>query len=65
MISILLPTFNASEFLAETIDTIIKQTHKDWELIVVDDGSNDGTLELLDYFKKDKRIKCFVNSKRE
>lgn len=62
MISCLMPVFNGDAYLAETIQSIINQTEKDWELIVVDDGSTDNTDTLMDYFvRKDKRIKYFKN----
>jgi len=45
-ISIGIPFFNAQEFLADAIRSIFAQTHQDWELILVDDGSTDRSLEL-------------------
>lgn len=51
MISIVTPTFNSSSFIRETLDSLIVQTHKDWECIMVDDGSTDETIEILDYYK--------------
>jgi len=64
MISACLPTFNMAEYLAETIDSYLNQTYKDFEIIVQDDGSTDTTDTIMDYFvKKDKRIKYFKNGK--
>lgn len=58
MISVVLPTFNRDTYLPEAINSILGQTHKDLELIVVDDGSTDDTETLMDYFtNKDKRVR--------
>jgi glycosyltransferase involved in cell wall biosynthesis len=46
-VSIILPTFNRAEYILETIESILKQTHTNWELIIVDDGSTDNTGELV------------------
>jgi glycosyltransferase involved in cell wall biosynthesis len=46
-ISILLPVWNGQEFLAESIDSLLAQTFKDFELLVIDDGSTDATPEIL------------------
>src|SRR5687767_548324 len=46
-ISVVLPTFNREEFLTEAFESIAAQTFADWELIVVDDGSTDGTSALV------------------
>jgi glycosyltransferase involved in cell wall biosynthesis len=46
-ISIIIPTYNRSDFLKEAIDSVLKQTWKDFELIIVDDGSTDNTQEIL------------------
>jgi len=46
-VSIILPTYNRSSFLPKALRSITAQTWKDWELIIVDDGSNDNTREVL------------------
>src|SRR5262249_27634313 len=45
-VSIIIPAYNASEFLAETVASVQRQTHTDWEMIIVNDGSTDGTSAL-------------------
>ena len=58
LVSILLPTYNRGFVLGQCIDTVIKQTYVDWELIIADDGSKDDTPEVGDrYAKLDPRIK--------
>lgn len=58
MISVIVPVYNVKEFLNECVDSIINQTYKDLEIILVDDGSTDGCGEICDdYANKDKRIK--------
>lgn len=55
-----MPTYNRAEYLAEAIDSVINQSEKNWELIVVDDGSTDSTPTLLKYYTDlDPRIKYF------
>ncbi len=57
-ISVIIPTYNRAGTLPRAIDSILDQTIKDIELIVVDDGSTDSTPEILgDYISEDKRIK--------
>ena len=58
LISIVMPVYNAGDFLHQTIKSILNQTHQNWELIAIDDHSKDNSLEILkNYAKKDKRIK--------
>lgn len=58
LISIIIPTFNRGYLIKETLDSIINQNYKNWECIVVDDGSEDNTKEIIStYLKKDIRIK--------
>lgn len=59
-ISIFTPTYNAEKFLASTIESVLRQTFKDWELIIMDGGSKDKTLEIARGFaKNDPRIKIY------
>ena len=57
-ISIIVPVFNTERFLNEMILSVVAQTHKNWELILVDDGSTDNSVDIcLDWICKDNRIK--------
>ncbi len=58
LISIITPAYNAENTINKTIQSVINQTYQNWELIIVDDGSNDNTNYLISkYTKKDSRIK--------
>lgn len=61
-ISYVLPTYNRVAWVGECIQSLLSSTIKEIEVVVVDDGSTDGTKELLDWFlSKDDRIKVIVN----
>lgn len=63
-VSIIMPVYNTKKFLDETILSILNQTFKEFEFIIVDDFSTDWSYELLqDYEKKDNRIKLYRNEK--
>lgn len=56
-VSVILPVYNVEKFLRKSLDTIVNQTLKDIEIICIDDGSEDNSLEILnEYSKKDNRI---------
>ena len=58
LVSIIIPVFNSCDFLPECLESIIHQTHKNIEIICIDDGSTDSSQKiLLDYAKSDNRIK--------
>ncbi|VEU83275.1 glycosyltransferase family 2 protein [Acholeplasma hippikon] len=60
-----MPVYNASKYLNEAIDSILMQSYKDFELIVINDGFKDNSLDiLLSYENKDKRIKV-INQKNQ
>ncbi|MGL5259539.1 MAG: glycosyltransferase family 2 protein [Lachnospiraceae bacterium] len=68
MVSIIVPVFKAKEYIKETIEMVCKQTYKEWELILVDDCSSDGTLEYIEEIikeKKDTRIRLIKKEKNE
>ena len=56
-VSIILPNFNSSEFVTSSINSIKNQTYKNWNLIIVDDCSNDKTKKILKKFNNNKKIK--------
>lgn len=62
LVSIIIPVYNASRFLEETINSIQEQTYSNWEAIFIDDCSSDNSYNLIKkYQKEDKRIKLIKN----
>ncbi len=60
LVSIITPTYNSSEFIAETIECILAQSYMNWELLITDDCSSDNTCKIVtEYTKNDKRIKLY------
>ncbi len=65
-VSIVIPSYNRADYIPATLDSIIKQSFKDWELIFIDDGSTDTTESILaNYISQDSRIKYFKQSNSE
>ena len=63
LVSIIMPTYKCGKFIEESIKSIQAQTYHDWELIVVDDCSCDGTVDIvLELGRNDKRISIYQNS---
>ena len=60
LLSVIVPTFNKSSLLKETIQSVLNQNYHNWECIIVDDGSTENNLEVgIDFSKTDKRISIF------
>ena len=60
-VSAIMPTYNVATHVREAIDSVLKQTWHDWELIIVDDGSTDGTPKILEeYASRDQRIHLYL-----
>lgn len=59
-VSIVTASYNYEDYIKETIESVINQTFQDWEMIIVDDGSKDNSVEVIkSYCEKDNRIKLF------
>ena len=63
-VSIIMPSYNYALYIKEAIESILKQTYKNWDLIIIDDASTDFSLNIInEYVKKDSRIKLIINEK--
>lgn len=64
LVSVLMPAYNAGRYIAQAIESVISQTYRDWELIVVDDCSTDETGEIVrSYSVKESRIKYYCRDR--
>lgn len=64
LVSIIMPAYNAEKYISESIESVLAQTYKNWELIIVDDCSSDNTRKIInDYIQKDSRIKFIMLAK--
>ncbi len=62
IVSIVLPSYNGARYIEESIDSVLRQTFPDWELILVNDGSTDRTRDIMEaYAAKDGRIRVIHN----
>lgn len=60
LVSIITPSYNSSQYIAETIQSVLSQTYQNWELLITDDCSTDNSVEIIKSFcRKDQRIKLF------
>lgn len=65
LVSIVTPCYNAEKYIEETIQSVIQQQYKNWEMIIVDDISQDNTIQIIQkYTKIDTRIKLFILDKK-
>lgn len=60
LVSIVMPSYNSEKYIKDSIQSVLDQTYKNWELLIVDDCSTDRTVEIIKSFK-DERIKFFQN----
>lgn len=60
LVSIIMPSYNTGKYISESIHSVLNQTYKNWELIIIDDCSTDNTVSVVNSFM-DKRIRFFQN----
>jgi glycosyltransferase involved in cell wall biosynthesis len=64
LVSVLMTCYNREDYIAEAITSVMNSSYGNWELIIVDDGSNDRTVSIArDFAEKEKRIRVFENDK--
>lgn len=58
LVSIITPCYNSASYIAQTIESVISQTYKEWEMLIIDDCSTDNSVEIIEiYCKKEPRIR--------
>lgn len=65
LVSVIIPVYNVRPYIEEALDSVLAQSYKDLEILVIDDGSTDGSGEVCDrYAEKDERIRVFHQANR-
>ncbi|WP_405200156.1 glycosyltransferase family 2 protein [Christiangramia sp. LLG6405-1] len=63
LVSVIMPAYNSEAYIADAIRSVISQTYHNWELLIVNDASNDSTAQILQKFNSEEnRIRVFTNS---
>lgn len=66
LVSVITPAYNSERFIKEAIRSVLGQTYTNWEMIIVDDGSTDRTVDFIEpYLKQDRRIKLIKLSENK
>lgn len=66
LVSVIMPVYNCERFLTEAIESVISQSYQKWELLIVDDGSKDKSVSIIEsYVEKDSRIRLYKNESEE
>lgn len=66
LVSVIMPVYNCERFLTEAIESVISQSYQNWELLIVDDGSKDKSVPIIEsYVEKDSRIRLYKNESEE
>lgn len=63
LISIITPVYNAEKYIRDCIESVLRQTYTNWEMILVDDCSQDNSVNIIEEYMSDGRIKLFKNKK--
>ena len=66
LVSIIMPVYNCEKYLTESIESVLSQSYRNWELLIVDDGSKDRSISIIQsYAEKDSRVQLFENESNE
>lgn len=66
LVSIIMPVYNCEKYISEAIESVISQSYENWELIIVDDGSRDQSISIIEsYAEKDRRVRFYQNDAGE
>lgn len=63
-VTVITPTYNRAELIGKTIESVLNQDFKDFEYLILDDGSTDNTRKVIEPYLKDKRVRYLYNSNR-
>lgn len=66
-VDIILPVYNSEDFILDTLQSIINQTYKNWRIIIIDDNSNDSSVDIINRFIKKNLIQkkiIFIKNKK-
>lgn len=63
LVSIIMPCHNGSSYIKHSIQSVINQTYKNWELLIIDDASTDSSISIINEFSSDARIQLLYNDK--
>lgn len=62
LVSVIMPAYNAEKYIGQVIESILNQSYRDLERVIIEDCSQDGTLDIIkEYVKRDSRIKLLKN----
>lgn len=60
LVSVIVPAYNAEKYISECVSSVLNQTYSDWEMIIIDDGSTDNTIDIIKEFEnEDQRISLY------
>jgi glycosyltransferase involved in cell wall biosynthesis len=64
LVSIIIPSYNRQDLIVETLDSVLAQTYQNWECLIIDDGSTDQSVQVIEeYAQKDSRIKLLQRNR--
>jgi teichuronic acid biosynthesis glycosyltransferase TuaG len=61
-VSVIMPNYNCAKYIGQAIESVISQSYQDWELLICDDGSKDSSIEIIERYLSDPRVKLIKNS---